>query len=104
MTPIPAATGAPDFCEKAAFTLGSSQARWDLGRGRVVGTSGWDKRDAIDLMEEAAMAEAPKCPTPNCPNRGQPMPPAYPRRYDSRRRITRYACPACGHEITKRTA
>jgi hypothetical protein len=49
------------------------------------------------------MADAPKCPTPSCLDRGQPMPTVNPRRYDGRRHVTRYACPKCGHRISKRT-
>ena len=48
------------------------------------------------------MAEQPNCPTPRCPERGKPMPPAQPRRHDKDRRITRYKCPTCGQEITQR--
>lgn len=50
------------------------------------------------------MIEAPKCPTPKCPERRNPMPLTGPRRHDKRDHITRYACPICAHEITKRTA
>jgi hypothetical protein len=50
------------------------------------------------------MADPPKCPTPNCPARRNPMPLAGPRRHDKDRHITRYKCPTCAHEITKRTA
>jgi predicted RNA-binding Zn-ribbon protein involved in translation (DUF1610 family) len=48
--------------------------------------------------------EVATCPSPYCAERGRPMPVAAPRRYDVARRITRYACPTCGHVITKRTA
>jgi predicted RNA-binding Zn-ribbon protein involved in translation (DUF1610 family) len=50
------------------------------------------------------MAEPPKCPTPKCTGRGEPMPPGPARRHDLDRRITRYKCPQCGHEITKRAS
>jgi hypothetical protein len=50
------------------------------------------------------MAEAPNCPTSNCPEKGKPMPVAPLRRHDLGRRITRYACPTCGQAITKRAA
>ena len=50
------------------------------------------------------MADAPNCPTSNCAEKGKPMPAALLRRHDLARRITRYACPACGQAITKRAA
>jgi predicted RNA-binding Zn-ribbon protein involved in translation (DUF1610 family) len=49
------------------------------------------------------MAESPTCPTSKCADKGKPMPRAGLRRYDIARRITRYACPTCGQEISKRT-
>jgi phosphoenolpyruvate carboxykinase (GTP) len=48
-------------------------------------------------------AESPNCPTAKCLDRGKPMPLAGPRRYDKYRHITRYKCPTCAHEMTKRT-
>ena len=50
------------------------------------------------------MAEAPNCPTSNCPEKGKPMPAARPPPARLERKITRYACPTCGQAITKRAA
>lgn len=50
------------------------------------------------------MAESPTCPTSKCPDKGKPMQPANPRRYDHQRKITRYKCPTCEREISKRAA